>query len=362
MTVCYFGAYDRSHARNKVLINGLRKNGVEVVECHNEHPLKPLRLPLLAAQYVFHARHADIIVVGACGHMYVPLAKALAKLTGKPVVLDAFVSQYDTAVMDRKDTKEGSWRAKYFYALDKVATSLADIILMDTDQHVEYYCQAVGLPKAKFRRILIGADTDLFYPRLQKEQRKGFLVTFVGTFIPLQGVPYIIEAAHYLEQYADIKFELIGSGQTYREAQRLAHDLKVKNLSFTGPVSTERVPEKLAEADVCLGIFGDTEKAQRVIPNKVYEAMAMGKPVITGDTPAARWLLTHREHAFLVPVANSKAIADAVIELMKNRHLRDRLSHNGRQIFLAVATPEILGGELAILCQELAGRSEVDRR
>ena len=122
------------------------------------------------------------------------------------------------------------------------------------------------------------------------------------------------------------------------------------------------VPEKLAEADVCLGIFGDTEKAQRVIPNKVYEAMAMGKPVITGDTPAARWLLTHREHAFLVPVANSKAIADAVIELMKNRHLRDRLSHNGRQIFLAVATPEILGGELAILCQELVGRSEVDRR
>src|SRR2546425_12904013 len=174
MTVCYFGAYDRTHARNKVLINGLRKNGVEVVECHNEHPLNPLRLPLLTAQYVFRARHADIIVVGACGHTYVLLAKTLEKMTGKPVVFDAFVSQYDTAVMDRKDTKEGSWRAKYFYALDKVSTSLADIVLMDTDQHIEYYCQAVGEPKSKFRRILIGADTDLFYPRPQKEQGKGF--------------------------------------------------------------------------------------------------------------------------------------------------------------------------------------------
>src|SRR5438445_13086024 len=118
-------------------------------------------------------------------------------------------------------------------------------------------------------RNLIGALTEFFFPRPQKEQLQRFLVTFVGTFIPLQGVPYIIEAAHYLEQYADIKFELIGSGQTYREAQRIAHDFKVKNLSFTGPVSTERVPEKLAEADVCLGIFGDTEKAQRVTPNKV---------------------------------------------------------------------------------------------
>ena len=113
MTVCYFGAYDRSHARNKVLINGLRKNGVAVVECHNEHLLKPLRVPLLAAQYIFRARHADIIVVGACGHMYVPLAKTLAKLTGKPVLFDAFVSQYDTVVMDRNDAKEGSWRAMY---------------------------------------------------------------------------------------------------------------------------------------------------------------------------------------------------------------------------------------------------------
>jgi len=362
MTVCYFGAYDRSHARNQVLIKGLRKNGVEVVECHNEHPLKPLRLPLLAAQYVFHARHADIIVVGACGHTYVPLAKTLAKMTGKPVVFDAFVSQYDTVVMDRKDIQEGSWRAKYFYALDKVSTSLADLVLMDTDQHVEYYCQAVGSPKAKFRRILVGADTDLFYPRPPKEQRKGFLVTFIGTFIPLQGVPYIIEAAHYLEQHADIRFELIGSGQTYPEAKRLARDLKVKNLSFVDPLPTEEVPEKLAAADVCLGIFGDTEKTKRVIPSKVYIAMAMGKPVITGDTPAARWLLTHREHAFLVPVADSKALANAVIELMENRQLRERLSHNGRQTFLAVATPEILGGELAILCQELVGRSEVDRR
>src|SRR2546428_12315707 len=101
MTGCYFGAFDLSRARNKVLINGLRKNAVAVVECHNEHPLKPLLLPLLAAQYVFHAGHADIIVVGACGHMYVPLSKALAKLIGKPVVLDAFVAQYDTAVTVR---------------------------------------------------------------------------------------------------------------------------------------------------------------------------------------------------------------------------------------------------------------------
>ena len=361
MTVCYFGAYDRSHARNKVLIHGLRKNGVDVVECHNAHPFKPLRFPLLAARFFLSARHADIIMVGACGHTYVPLAKALGKMTGKPVVFDAFVSQYDTAVMDRKDTMAGSWRAAYLHALDKVSTSLADIVVMDTDEHVEYYCRAVRAPKSKFRRILIGADTDLFSPRPQREQRTGFLVAFVGTFIPLQGVENIIEAAHALKRYENISFQLIGSGQTYPQARKLAHDLKVKNVTFVGPVVPEQVPDRLADADVCLGIFGNTDKARRVIPNKVYEAMAMGKPVITGDTPAARRLFTHRIHAFLVPVADPKAIADAVVELMEDRHLRERLSHNGREIFQTVATPEILGRELASLCHELAGHWEEAR-
>src|SRR5438445_10384532 len=130
-------------------------------------------------------------------------------------------------------------------------------------------------------RNLIGALTEFFFPRPQKEQLQRFLVTFVGTFIPLQGVPYIIEAAHYLEQYADIKFELIGSGQTYREAQRIAHDFKVKDLSFVGPLSVDKVPEKLAEEDVFFGIFGDRAKAQRVIQDNVYEAMDVGRPVIT---------------------------------------------------------------------------------
>jgi glycosyltransferase involved in cell wall biosynthesis len=260
--------------------------------------------------------------------------------------------------MDRKDTTAGSWRARYLHALDKVSTSLADIVVMDTDEHVEYYCRAVGARKSKLRRILIGADTDLFYPRPQRENRTGFLVAFVGTFIPLQGVEYIIEAAHSLERYQNIEFQLIGSGQTYLQARKLAHDLKVKNVTFVGPVAPEQVPERLADADVCLGIFGNTDKALRVIPNKVYEAMAMGKPIITGDTPAAGSLLTHRHHAFLVPVADAKAIADAVVELMENRPLRERLSQNGRQIFLAVATPEILGLKMASLCHELLGHLE----
>lgn len=353
MRVCYFGAYDRSYARNKVLMKGLRENGCEVLECHNAHPLKALRLPLLARKYLSMARHVDVIVVGACGHTYVPLAKLLARATGKPVILDAFVSQYDTVIKDRKQFKDRSWRAKYYYALDKVSASLADIVLLDTEQHVDYFCETFRLPREKFRPILVGADTDLFRPRPPRPRDNAFLVTFIGTFIPLQGVQYVIQAAQLLRDYSWVRFLLVGSGQTFGEARRLAVDLNIPNLSFIGQLPIEQLPQRLAEADVCLGIFGDTEKAQRVIPNKVYQAMAMGKPVITGDTPASRPYLIHRENAMLVPVADPSAIAGAVVDLIEDPSLRERIARNGLQTFQAVATPQTLGAELTAICHEL---------
>ena len=90
--------------------------------------------------------------------------------------------------------------------------------------------------------------------------------------------------------------------------------------------------DAMASASVCLGIFGDTEKTQRVIPNKVYEALAIGKPIITADTPAIRELLSE-EAAMLVPAANPRAIADAILALRAEPARRERLANAGAEIF-----------------------------
>src|SRR6266853_444996 len=162
MRVCYFGAYDRGYTRNLVLIKGLRKNGVEVIECHDEAAFKPLRLPALFAKYLARARRVDVIIVGACGHGYVPLAKLLAKITGKPLVCDAFLSQYDTAIEDRKDFAADHWRASIYRYLDVVAARLADVVLLDTEDYIDYHCHQYDVPRTKFRAIPIGADDEVF--------------------------------------------------------------------------------------------------------------------------------------------------------------------------------------------------------
>jgi len=356
LTICYFGAYDPEYSRNKVLMAGLRMNGIAVRECHDASRFKPLRFVRLARKYHRMAADIDVIVVGACGHVYMPLAKLLALAGRKRIVFDAFVSQYDTVITDRQVARPGSLRAWWYRRLDCIGASLADITLLDTKEHVEFYAAEYRLDVKRFEAIPISADTDVFRLRTAG-RRHEFTVTFVGTFIPLQGVPFILRAAGLLKHVPSIRMLMIGSGETYRAAVDLAKSLGLENISFAGPLPASNVADTLAESDVCLGIFGTTPKTQRVIPNKVYEAMAMGKPLITADTPAARGLLRHKVNALLVPVGDPQAIADAILDLMRDPALCSRLGSEAWETFRRTASPEIVGGQLADICRQLCERA-----
>jgi glycosyltransferase involved in cell wall biosynthesis len=71
----------------------------------------------------------------------------------------------------------------------------------------------------------------------------------------------------------------------------------------------------IRQADVCLGIFGTSEKASRVIPNKVYQILASKKHLITADTPAIRELLKEGPCVHLVPPGDAKALASAILKI-----------------------------------------------
>jgi glycosyltransferase involved in cell wall biosynthesis len=90
---------------------------------------------------------------------------------------------------------------------------------------------------------------------------------------------------------------------------------------------------------VCLGIFGTSEKARRVVPNKIFQAMAVGRPIVTADTPAIRELLVHEREGLLVPAGDPDALAAALVRLAGDEALRRRMGEAARQRFLEVATP-----------------------
>ena len=131
----------------------------------------------------------------------------------------------------------------------------------------------------------------------------------------------------------------------------LSGELGLKNVEFIGFMSQEWIREKIAQADVCLGIFGDTQKTQRVIPNKVYECLAMRKPVITADTSAIRELFGD-DDMMLVKTADSESLAAAILHLKKNPEQMSKLAFNGYDKFKNNASPRVLGGKLKDIINE----------
>ena len=344
-TILFFGIYDRNYARTRVLQNGFGRNGWEIRECHvdpRKHKglVKYWRLFLLGLQARKEAH--DLVLVGFPGQSVVWLARLLF---GPDIVFDAFLSQYDSNVFDRKLYSQNSWRARKDKWLDTWSCRLARKVLLETNEHIEYFVTTFGIPREKFERIWISADDTIFFPTSVPEEAR-FTVHFHGMFIPLQGISYIVRAAGILRD-EDIHFRIVGRGQEWELIQKLVEELGLKDrIECTGKVPLEKIPGYMAGAQIVLGIFGDTEKTKRVIPNKVYEAMAMGKCVITADTAAVRELPGSREALALVPVADAQALADMIRVLKSDEARRLEFGRKARALFEKELLPEHMVAEL----------------
>lgn len=348
-TVLYFGVYDPNYARNWVLINGLRENGVRVLELRR----KPSRFSLvkLFFDYIKLREKFDVMVVGFPGQEVMFMARFLA--FNKPVVFDAFTSHYGGYILDRKKWEVNGFRAWYFRFLDRWSCKLADIVLLDTDAHIDFFVNEFKLSKKKFKSIWIGANDKNFKPIENIEKKDSlFRIIFFGTYVPLQGAEYIVRAAKIIESYKDIIFVFIGKGQDKLKSISLAKELGLKNIIFTGIIKPEDLRMEIAKSDLVLGLFGNTPKTPLVIPNKVYEAVAMKKPVITADTPAIRELFDDND-MFLVPAANPRELARAIMELKNNSNLRIKLSENGYKKFINRASSKILGQEIKTIIESV---------
>ncbi len=340
MKICYFGMYAARYSRNRVIIKGLRQNSVEVIECNDRSHLffGGRYFKLLKKFFSLSGHHADIIFVGFPGQTDVPLAWFLGKLFHKKVVFDAFFSLYVSQVFDRKHVTEKSLMAKVYFFVDWLSCVLSDKIILDTNTHIDYFVQTFRIPKKKFARVFVGTDSDIFIPQ-KLAGHTGFVAGWHGSFLPLQGVPVILKAAKLLKN-KKITFRLLGNGLKLAECLQMARDYKLDNVEFFKEVPYEKLPDFIANTDVYLGgHFADSLKSKLVIPNKVYESMAMQKPVIVGDCEAARELFTDKVDCLLIKQGNPKELAKAILNLKKDQVLRDKISLGGYNLVAKRLSP-----------------------
>jgi 2-polyprenyl-3-methyl-5-hydroxy-6-metoxy-1,4-benzoquinol methylase/glycosyltransferase involved in cell wall biosynthesis len=366
MRVLLFGTYDTSmHPRVATIAEGLRARGADVAECNAPlglgtaarvdmlaHPWRVAALLVrLARRWATLARAArrmpapDVVVVGYLGHFDVHLARLIFRRV--PVVLDHLVGASDTA-RDRR--LNGGLRQVLLRIIDSAALRAADIIVVDTDEHLaalppRHRARAVVVPvgapaawlgaaRAPGARAPGARAPDARAPG-GRDSSGPLRVVFYGLYTPLQGTP-VIGAALGRIAGAPIEVTMIGSGQD--EAETKAAAAANHAVRWLDWVPAADLPAVVASHDVCLGIFGTGDKALRVVPNKAFQGAAAGCAVVTSDTAPQRRTLG--DAAVLVPPGDPGALAAALLRLSADRAELARLRQQAHRLAQQRFAPE----------------------
>lgn len=305
------------HYRKAVFIKALtNKLPLTVVDVENEHNQWRFFKALWR-----DGRHSDFVVIMQPAQFFVwmVLLFKFFSFSHAKLIFDTHISIYDTFIGDRQLAGRFSLKAIYYYLLDFLSCFLADALVFDTALHRDYFVKTFFISNKKLK-LVIPVCVDVDFVAAQKQAfdlsssspKTKFEVLFFGLFIPLQGVPQIIEAAHLLRNESKIHFTLIGAGQTKEAAVAQAGYFNLKNLDFIKRVSYQELFPYIFAADVCLGIFGQTDKAARVIPNKLLESMAAGKITITGTNLEIAAAFVDGKELILCPMGDAAALASKI--------------------------------------------------
>lgn len=377
-SVCHFGSFPRTQAygRNLRVAEALRRAGWEVTECHVEpaataaEALRAQRgaagLARLVAGTVarwgrlarlHRSARYDVLLVGYPAHLDIVPAALLARLRGRPVVMDAFVGLHETAVRDRELFAPASFAARALALAEWLLLRLAHGVLMDTPEHARALAHELGLPEARVAAVPVGADESL-WRATPLPPAPPLRVALWSSFVPLHGMQVVARAAAALDALEpSVELDVVGDGQTAPAFAAELARLQPRCLRWTRRLlPLAELAERAARAHCCLGIFGTGEKAAQVIPYKVHEALCAGRPVVTADTPAARRVLAHGRESLLVAPGDADALATALATLARDRALCERLAANARATYDAALGLDAMARALDAALRPYAGR------
>lgn len=249
--------------------------------------------------------------------------------------------------------------------LERRMYQAADHIVAVGDGYKRKILEKVDIPD-RISVITNGVDLERF-PLLPVDETlrerwngKGkFVCTYVGTVGMAHGLEVVLDAAEVLRRRGrnDIVVWIVGDGAQRESLQNEAdrRDL-AERVVFTGRQTKEDVPRILASSDACLVHLRKTKLFETVIPSKIFEMMAMAKPIIMGVNGVAREITAQAGAAVEIEPGSADSLADAVIRLADDAALRRQLSSSARDYVAAYYDRNQLAAEFLKLLGAVAER------
>ncbi len=278
----------------------------------------------------------------------VKTATTVAKKFDIPIIADLH-ENYPEGMRAWRKVKM-SWKSKIFNLispvwrwkrLERSVLQHVDRIIAVVEESKEHYINDCGVPPEKITVVMNAEDLEDFGnleidESLVRKYKTNFVISYIGGFGPHRGMDTAIKAMpDVVEEIPDARLLLVGgkgSEEYEEELKKLCKELKVENnVEFTGWVDFRLVPSFTALSDVCLVPHHASGHTNTTIPHKLFQYMAMRKPVIVTDCKPLKRIVEECDCGIVVPSGDYNKMAGAVIRLYKNKEYARKLGENGRR-------------------------------
>lgn len=276
----------------------------------------------------------------------------IARLMNKQVIVDFYLSQYDTSVNDRKITDVNSINAKLAYYKDRFLLGASTKIVFLNLAEAHFYHEVVEKKIEEQKIYILPLCVDYKKEMIEKKKcdsRDLFIICWWGTYIPLHGLEVVFEALHILNR-KDIRLRLYGdSDKKAIPYMRLVDDLNLNEVvTFDNSCTFNNgrlAPSLVNECDLALGNFGKSRKANTVLVNKVVDALSLGIPCLTIKTTASMELLDN-DSGVIYCEGHANSIAKKILNCMNNKNSIKERGLAGQKLFLEKFNYETFSGNL----------------
>ena len=220
--------------------------------------------------------------------------------------------------------------------LERFLYRRATYLMVNSPAYVDYLVEK-GVPPSKITFLPNGVDPQMFDPaangnglRHEVNLEGKFVVMYAGAIGPANDLGVLLDAARELRQETRIRFLILGDGKERKRLQAESEAQQLDNVIFVGARPKQEMPYYLASADACVAILQDIRMFRMTYPNKVFDYMAAGRPVLLAIDGVIREVVEAARAGIYVPPGNPKALAEAVLYLAGSTEQREAMSKQGR--------------------------------